>query len=157
MSDLHPVVFCFLDDVFGATLQIRGCSIRAFRLRSLQLSCFSPPHHMISSKTGAGVELLRARLASVLPSTLLARSTAKFEKATATQAGGVQTSQLEHVETAAAKRFAAKVAARGLSSHPNASDPTLSQRHYGPSTGKHHTITEARNSYLQRRMRRRRR
>ena len=93
-------------------------------LRSLHLAHIMQPHHMVSSRTGAGIDLLRASMATLLPSKLMQRASkrvaanspsSKPSAAEASPAG-------KEVVTPAARRFADAVTARKAQAQGQAQD-----------------------------------
>lgn len=87
----------------------RRYTLLGSELRALQLQHLIAPHHMVSSKTDGGIELLRATLSSVLPPKLLRRASKETSKA-GTDKAGADVERLSTVETPAARSFAEQLA-----------------------------------------------
>lgn len=83
-------------------------------LRKLQLRNLIRPHHMISSKTMGGVDLLRATLASKMPDKLLARGRKEARPDTPAPSAEeeAETALYADLETPAARAFAEQLGAR---------------------------------------------
>ena len=82
-------------------------------LRNLSLRNFQSPHHMISSKTNAGIELLRSHLTELMPQEVLRRAQRHVGKADAEaqqqaekQVQRELDEQLGEIVTPAARQFA---------------------------------------------------
>lgn len=80
-------------------------------LRALQLRHYVAPHYMVSSKTGGGVDLLRAALSSTLPQKLLQRAS-KWKPANAAKPSPAAPSVADGVATPAARLHAERIEAR---------------------------------------------
>jgi hypothetical protein len=79
-------------------------------LRKLQLRGLQTPHHMISSKTMGGIELLRATLSATLPEAIIKRGRRAQPPADQPSAAASASPSLDDVATPAARAFAEKLA-----------------------------------------------
>ena len=129
-------------DLVSAPELARRYTVLGTELRALQLEHHVPPHFMISSKTGGGIELLRASLAVALPSKLLGsaakRGARRLEKPLST------VDEVE-VATPAARRFAQQLEARRAKA---------TQAMQPEALGREQRQAVARDFFLQRRARR---
>ena len=136
-------------DLVPATELARRYTMMGAELRALQLEYHLAPHHMISSRTGGGVELFRASLAVVLPDKLLRRAAKRSARGQTTH---VQAASEEHVATPAARRFAEQLEAR------RAKAAAVREASEAPAPlGREERRGVARDSFLQRQARRTRR
>ena len=102
-------------DMVPAAELARRYTMLGAELRALQLHHHVPPHHMVSSKTGGGIDLLRASLAVQLPQRVLAAAARHAAREGTAGAGATTTAAADlavEVATPAAQRFAEQVAAR---------------------------------------------
>ena len=91
----------------------RRYTLLGSELAALSLRHHVAPHHMISSKTGAGVDLLRAALTSQMPSQIRQKTGAMRERAERTQRADEQRREYaaleDQIATPAAREFAVRV------------------------------------------------
>ena len=94
----------------------RRYTLLGAELRKLQLRHLVQPHHMISSKTNAGIDLLRSSLAAALPEKLVRRAAKHARRAGAADGSGhahsAPTAQLDDISTPAARQFAERLEER---------------------------------------------
>lgn len=81
-------------------------------LRNLSLRHLVSPHHMVSSKTKAGVDLLRAALSAHMPDALVGKGRAAWAKPKPPSASELaEQAEIDEIATPAARRHAAAVLA----------------------------------------------
>ena len=136
-------------DLIERTELAKRYTMMEAELRALQLRNHAAPHHMISSKTMAGVSLLRASLAMVMPAEViepLAQHVVNKQRAAAEETRAADAG-------AGASTPAARAFAKALAARRKASDEQL-KADRSPAERRTEQLVAARDTYARRQKRR---